>query len=100
MSEQEYINKTLLIGMTYLKHDGTFIEQKQYFGTIVKINKQEGIVVKLDNNNEFKLPPDFRSFKKANPGEYTEKSTGKVIIDPDYLTTWTITKPDPNKKAL
>lgn len=88
------LNKTLLIGLTYLADKEELIEQKQYYGTIVRINEQEGIVIKLaTSGQEFKLPPDFRSIQEAKPGEYKLRSTGEVILNPDYLTTWTITMP-------
>jgi hypothetical protein len=40
------------------------------------------------------LPPDGRAFEEAPPGEYRLRSTGEVVIDPDYLATWTITHGD------
>ena|SRR5687768_5532482 len=93
-----YIGKHLLIGMTYLDHDESFLEQKQFYGTIVRVNEVEGIVVKLHNSEEeFKLPPDLNSLQSAPKGEYRLHSTGEVIIDPDLLTTWTLTKPGPKE---
>jgi len=89
-----YLGKHLLIGMTYLDHDGKFIEQKQFHGQIVRINEHEGIVIQLHNSDaEFKLPPDINSLKAAPPGEYRLRETGEVVVNPDFLTTWTLTKP-------
>ncbi|MGB7589031.1 MAG: hypothetical protein WBM00_10020 [Solirubrobacterales bacterium] len=34
------------------------------------------------------LPPDLRAFKPAEPGEYTLRPTGEVVVDPDFLSTW------------
>jgi len=39
------------------------------------------------------LPPDLRAFRKAEPGEYRLKSSDEVVVDPDYLASWTITRP-------
>jgi hypothetical protein len=35
-------------------------------------------------------PPDQRAFKKARPGECRLRSTGEVVVDPDYTAVWTI----------
>ena len=95
-SAQAYVGKHLLIGMTYLDHDESFLEQKQFYGVIVRVNESEGIVVRLQNSEEeFKLPPDLNSLQEAAKGEYRLRSTGEVIVDPDLLATWTLTKPPP-----
>ncbi len=89
-----YIGKHLLIGITYLDHNETLLEQKQFHGIIVRINEQEGIIIKLnDSDEEYKLPPDINSLKEAPEGEYRMRATGEVVVNPDLLTTWTINKP-------
>ena len=98
---KDYIGKHLLIGFTYLEHDGTLIEQKQFHGVIVRINESEGIVIKLrDSELEFKLPPDLNSLQPAPKGEYRLRATGEVVTDPDFLTTWTLNKPMPESETL
>lgn len=98
---ESYIGKHLLIGITYLDHEGAFIEQKQFHGVIVRINESEGIVIKLhDSELEYKLPPDLNSLQPAPKGEYRLRSTGEIVTDPDYLTTWTVNKPAPESEAL
>ncbi len=93
-----HIGKHLLIGMTYLDHEDNLIEQKQFHGIIVRINKHEGIVVRLhDSNEEYKLPPDLNPLQEAPKGEYRLRSTGEIVVDPDLLTTWTLTKPKPEE---
>ena|SRR5215472_2688683 len=96
MLAASYIGKHLLIGMTYLDHNEQLIEQKQLHGEIVRINENEGIVIKLHNSGEeFKLPPELDSLKPAPPGEYRLHATGEVVVDPDLLTIWTQTKAKP-----
>jgi len=78
------------MGITYIDENNNVLEQKQLHGIISRINSEEGIVVSLPNSEEeFKLPPDFRGFEPAPPGEYNLRSTGEVVIDPDFLTQWT-----------
>jgi len=88
-----YIGKHLLIGVTYLDHDDSFLEQKQIHGNILRINEHEGIVIWINNSSEeYKLPPDLNSLQDAPKGEFRLRSTGEVVVDPDLLATWTITK--------
>src|SRR2546423_9518011 len=91
-----YIGKHLLVGMTYLDHNEQLLEQKQFHGDIVRINEHEGIVILLrDSGEEYKLPPDIDSLKPAPAGEYRLRATGEVVVNPDLVTTWTLTKPNP-----
>jgi len=41
---------------------------------------------------EYNLPPDTRSFRRAGPGEYRLRSTGETVIDPDFTVTFSIRK--------
>lgn len=95
ISFSDLIGKTILIGLTYYTADNKFIEQKQYWGTVTE-SSQKGIWVKLNDGEIFGLPPDLSSTKIAPPGEYRLRSTGEVVVDPDYLTTWNINRPREN----
>ena len=88
----DLIDKTLLIGLTYYTADNEFIEQKQYWGTVIESNETR-ILVQLNNGEIFGLPGDLSSTEIAPPGEYRLHSTGEIVVDPDYLTTWNIYKP-------
>lgn len=91
-----YIGKHLLIGVSYLDHNERLLEQKQFHGDIVRINDHEGIVIKLrDSGNEYTLPPDIDALRPAPVGEYRLRATGEVVVNPDLMTTWTLTKPNP-----
>ena len=92
ISFDDLIGKVLLIGLTYYTHDNIFIEQRQFWGTVIESNK-DTICIKQKNGELFRLPPDLRSTKPAPPGEYRLHSTGEIVIDPDYLSTWTVNKP-------
>ena len=92
ISFDDLIEKVMLIGLTYYTHDNVFIEQRQYWGTVIESNENR-ICVKQKNGEVITLPPDLRSTKPAPPGEYRLRSTGEIIVDPDFLTTWNINKP-------
>jgi len=42
---------------------------------------------------DFTLPPDLSSTKRAPRGEYKLHSTGEIVVDPDFIATWNLTKP-------
>jgi len=96
---QKMVGKTILVGVTYYDHTGKETTQQQWHGTITEASQTKGIVVALKNDtNSCVLPPDLNGIRPAKPGEYRLRSTGEVIVDPDYLTTWRMTEPDPNEK--
>ena len=89
----DLIGKTILIGLTYYTANDEFIEQKQYWGRVVESNENR-ILVKLNDGEIFVLPPDLSSTQVAAPGEYRLRSTGEIVVNPDYLTTWNINRPE------
>lgn len=88
------VGKRLLIGLTYVKYGGELIEQRQFHGIVEQITKQSGIVMRLSDGSEYRLPPDLRGLQEAPPGTYRLRSTGEEVHNPDFLYTWTITRPD------
>lgn len=87
----ELIDKILLVGITYYTSDNQFIEQKQYYGKVTEANDT---IIRLVQNDgtELTLPPDLSSTKRAQPGEYKLRSTGEVVINPDFFATWNSVK--------
>lgn len=92
------IGKYVLVGMTYESKSGEFIEQVQNHGIVKSADAYKGVCIELKGDSEGKadlwLPPDLRPYHQAEPGEYRLRSTGEVVVDPDYVCTWTITKKD------
>ena len=87
----QLLGKHLLVGLTYLNDDGTVDRQEQLHGDVIRAD-EEGLAIRLPSGGHYWLPPDFRAYKQAAPGEYRLRSTGEVLIDPDYITTWTVTR--------
>jgi len=90
-----FMGKTIIIGLTFLDNLNQEVERVQLSGTISEIN-EEGIFINLEEGGFYTLPPDLSAIKVAPPGEYEFESTGKVVVNPDYMTTWRIYKPDNN----
>ncbi len=92
-TRDKYIGKHLLFGITFREHNGKLIDQIELHGTIISID-QAVIRIQLANSDEeFTLPSDVESMSEAAPGEYRLRSTGEVVVNPDLLATWTVTRP-------
>lgn len=89
--QKKYIGKTVLVGISIFSSDGELEERHQYFGKIVSID--DVISIETDEGKVQTIPPDLKSLKKAQKGIYTLKSNGKQIENPDYVSSWSITKP-------
>lgn len=86
--------RILLVGLAYFRADSNVpFEQEQLFGRVISADEKAGIVLSLQGSRDgesFTLPPDTRSFQKASAGEYRLRSTGEVIVDPDFTVTFSI----------
>jgi hypothetical protein len=89
----EILGKTVLVGLTYVTHDGRARDREQLHGIVVSADEERGIEIRQASGEIFTLPPAFDSFEQADPGEYTLRSTGEVISDPDLLCSWRIADP-------
>jgi hypothetical protein len=87
----QLLGKHLLVGLTYLNDDGTVERQKQLHGDVIRAD-EDGVAILLSSGEHYSLPPDLRPYKQAAPGEYRLRSTGEVLIDPDYIANWTVTQ--------
>jgi hypothetical protein len=91
---QEIIGKRLLVGITRRNHADEITGYEQIHGTIIRASQSEGIIIRLnDDEKEQWLPPDLTRLQKAKPGEYRLKTTGEIVVDPDFLATWTVYPP-------
>jgi hypothetical protein len=89
------VGKYVLVGLTYLDGKGGVRARRQLHGDIVSADRSRGVVIRLrSDGSEFPLPPDMRAYAKAAPGEFRLKSTGEVVVNPDYTAQWTIEPPD------
>lgn len=92
---ESYIGKYILVGVTYLAHDGSFLEQVQMHGVIESVSS-EGMQISLcgkRSGETWLMPPNLDSVSPAKPGTYSLRSTGETVENPDLLSTWTVTKP-------
>ena len=84
------IDKILLIGITVLNSSDEPITQIQVFGPIIEVNTKGVVILRNETQSKFSIPPDFENISVANPGEYKLRSTGEIVIDPDFISSWTV----------
>ena len=94
---QAVIGKHLLVGVTHRDHNDVITGYEQFHGDILRATQKGGIIIRLSGSDEERwLPPDLSRLEKAALGKYRLKSTGEEVVDPDFLSTWTIYPPKKN----
>lgn len=87
------LGRRVLVGITEVSATGEFLDQRQFVGRIIAVSPSNGIRLQRPDASYYDLPPDHRALKRARKGEYKLRSTGEVIVDPDFVSSWTLTKP-------
>src|SRR5215210_6328706 len=87
------VGKHALVGLTYVNADGTVRRQVQVHGRITAVDETMVTMSLAGSGEVFTLPPALAAFEPAPPGEYSLRSTGEVVVDPDLLASFTITRP-------
>ena len=88
------IGKHVLVGVTHRNHADEVTGIEQFHGRIVRASREDGIIVCLiDSDEERWVPPDLSRLEPAAPGKYRLKASGEVVVDPDFLSTWTVYPP-------
>jgi hypothetical protein len=70
------------------------LEQRQFHGTVVRASVRDGVIVLDPDGREHWVPLCRDAFRPADPGEYRLRSTGEVVKDVAWLSTWTVHPPD------
>ena len=81
---RQLIGKRVLIGLTFVEQ-GEVDRLEQMHGVVEDVT-EDGFAIHLPNNETYWLPPDLRPWKAAAKGQYRLRSTGEVVLDPDYIT--------------
>ena len=89
----ELIGAHVLVGLTRMDHGGNAVSQTQFHGKVTKADSKRGVTVVDAAGVEHMLPPYRAAYVVAEPGEYRLRSTGEIVVDPDYTCTWTVHPP-------
>jgi hypothetical protein len=86
---KDLINKKILVGITFVDSNEVVFDQYQTSGVVNDI--RDGLIIMMRaDGSKYQMPFDTQSMAKAKPGEYREKETGNIIVNPDYIMTWSI----------
>lgn len=102
MGLEDLIGKTCVIGLSYFDQQGEPLKQTQYAGSVVKVDPELGIRVRLRHTDasvdqpEFVLPPNLEAWFKAPAGRYRHATSGVDIENPDYVVTWNVHRTQKN----
>lgn len=94
---KDLLGKVLLVGITYEDADENVMERRQFWGTVTAADKGK-ILIEQKNGEILSLPPDLSAIKPAPEGEYRLHSTGEVVVNPDFLSTWISAVNDENNE--
>ena len=85
------ISKRLLVGIAHCSANGEVTSREQFYGTVVRANLQEGVVLNLmGTGNERAVNLELAQLQKARPGKYTLTGMNEVVEDPDYTLRLTL----------
>jgi len=100
MQLEDLLDKTCVIGLAYFDTQGELMKESQYAGSVVKVDGENGISVRLRHADtaveqpEFILPPNLAAWFKAPPGRY--RHDGVDIENPDFVVTWNVHRTQQN----
>lgn len=87
------LGKHVLIGITHVRADGAVEGQHRHHGVIVSCDETIVAIEPWGGGELITLPPDLRPFQPAPAGEYRLRSTGEIVVDPDFTASWTVHRP-------
>jgi hypothetical protein len=82
------VGRQLLVGITVEDADGQVVSRDQFCGRVTEV--VDGVVVVDRDGTPAVLPADEAAYEVAAPGVYRLLGTGEEVVDPDYVTTWTL----------
>lgn len=87
---KQMLGTVVLVGVTIMNRRDEVEGHEQYFGTVLRISEEDGLIIRRgDTGEEMWLPPALDAYQRAASGEYRLKATGQVVVDPDYYATFT-----------
>jgi hypothetical protein len=84
----DMVGRTVLVGLTYVRPDGSIRLQSQFAGIVTSVKPL--VAIERGDDELFTLPNEPEAFDWAAPGEYRLRGSGEVVVNPDFLTSWTI----------
>jgi hypothetical protein len=84
------VGRRVLVGLTYTTQDGEPLSAIQFCGRVLEVAGGVVVVANPEGTAPVTLPADPDAFLPADPGRYVLRHSGEVVVDPDYVTGWTV----------
>jgi hypothetical protein len=84
------IGRRVLVGVTHRTMEDEVASLEQFHGIVDRVSRSEGLVLRLPGGGERTIPPDLSRLEPAAPGDYRLKTTGEIVVDPDFTAMWTV----------
>jgi len=94
---EEMVGRTILVHVIYMS-EGVEQSRLEFMGTVTSVAPM--VTIERPGTEPFHLPPDLNAYGTAAPGAYTLKSSGEVVMNPRYETTWRVKPPGYGSKAI
>jgi hypothetical protein len=93
---RELVGKTILVGLTVEDRRGQFKGYEQFWGKVESASRAGTVLVLQGSRSGERqtIPPANTWYKRAERGTYRLRSTGEEVVDPDYLLTAQLVRPD------
>ncbi|WP_165189569.1 hypothetical protein [Caulobacter soli] len=90
------LGKRVIVGLTYVNDADEVTRLVQMHGVVGLADSASGVRLDLQGakaGETYWLPPQIDNFQPAAPGIYRFRETGEEVVDPDFISTWTIHAP-------
>ena len=110
MKLTDILNKSCVIGLSYLDSNNQQLKQSLLAGTVIATDSDDGITIKLltpgqnaeqskkqgKKSPNFILPSSLAPWFNAPKGTYRDENNNVLIENPNYLVTWDIQRTQEN----
>lgn len=86
----DLVGKRILVGLTYLGHDGAVTRQLQLHGIVTEVEEGALRFERADGGGTFSVPNDGSPASADPEAVYTLHATGEAVSGIDYVASWTI----------
>lgn len=85
---ESMLGKGVIVDLSTFDADDRLVKRRQMYGEVIRVGRDEGIVLKLrDSGEEYILPPDMDGLQRPAPGSYSLEPDGDTIENPDFTTS-------------
>ncbi|KAA9157164.1 hypothetical protein FPZ12_025590 [Amycolatopsis acidicola] len=95
----DLVGKRLLFSVRYVADDGSPLRELEECGVVTAVDDSVVTIALPRHDEPFTLPAEPDAYDHARPGEYRLRTTGEVVVDPDFTSVWTVRAPAPEAPA-